>query len=88
MHDNVTGDHVLSWVGNVASIGAVVSAFVGWLPPAAALVAIIWYMIQIYESDTVQGWRKRRRNVRLARLKARVMMMEAQNKPDLPGLDG
>jgi hypothetical protein len=35
---------------------------VGWLPPLVALVAslfaIAWYAIQIWESGTVQKWRR------------------------------
>ncbi len=86
MQDNSAGDHLLSWVGNGASIGAVVSTMVGWLPPAAAFIALVWYIIQIYESDTVQSWLRNKRTRKIARMKARVIMMEAQNKPDLPGL--
>ncbi len=85
MQDNPVGDHVLSWFGNGASLGAVGLALIGWLPPIAAVIAVIWYMIQIYESNTVQGWIRSRRTRKLARMKARVIMMEAQNKPPLPG---
>ncbi len=81
-------DHILSWFGNGASGVAIVSTMFGWLPPAAALIAIVWYLIQIYESVTVQKWLAGKRARKIARLKARVIMMEAQNKPDLPGLDG
>ncbi len=88
MQDSSAGDHILSWVGNGASGVAIVSTLAGWLPPAAALIALVWYVIQIYESDTIQKWIRGRRVRKIARMKARVMMMEAQNKPDLPGLDG
>ncbi len=87
MQDNPAGDHLLSWIGNGASAGAVISTMVGWLPPAAAVIAFIWYVIQIYESATVQKWIRNRRTRKIARMKAQVLMMEAQNKPDLPGLD-
>lgn len=88
MQDNPAGDHVLSWFGNSASIGAVVSTIFGWLPPAAALIALIWYVIQIYESATVQKWIRTRRTRKIARMKAQVLLMEAQDKPSLPGPEG
>lgn len=34
------------------SIGTIVATIAGWLPPLAALLAIVWTLIQIYESKT------------------------------------
>lgn len=45
--------------GDVTSIGFIVGAMGGWLPAIAALLAIIWWMIRIYETKTVQGWIKK-----------------------------
>lgn len=71
-------DHSIShWIANVISGGAVVSAVFGYLPAIAAIVGLIWYLIQIYESSTVQRWVAGRRVRKIARLKARVIMMEA-----------
>jgi chromate transport protein ChrA len=86
MQDNAS-DHVLSWIGNGASGVAIVTTIFGWLPPAAALIAFVWYIIQIYESATVQKWIRSKRIRKIARMKAQVLLMEAQNKGDLPGLD-
>jgi hypothetical protein len=47
--------HCIDWVSAITVVGAVA----GYLPPIAAVFAIIWYLIQIYESRTVQGWLKR-----------------------------
>ena len=47
--------HAFDWI----SAGAIVGSLVGYLPPLAAALAIIWYCIQIYESKTFQGWLKR-----------------------------
>ena len=77
------GDHILSWVGNSASIAAVASTMIGWLPPRAAFIALVWYIIQIYESDTVQRKLRMRRTRKLARMKAQVIMLEAQNNDPL-----
>jgi len=49
--------HILDWV----SAGAVIGSIAGILPPIAAVFAIIWYCIQIYESKTVQNWIRRRK---------------------------
>jgi hypothetical protein len=59
----------------------------GWAPGIAALVALIWYLIQIYESATVQRWVANRRIRKIARMKAKVMMLEARHRDPLRGLD-
>lgn len=51
------------------SLGAIVGALSGLLPPLAGLAAIIWYVVQIWESKTLIKWRRvRRHRVRLRRL--------------------
>jgi hypothetical protein len=42
-------------VGDAASAFVVVGAIVNWLPPVAALLTIIWTLIRIFESATVQA---------------------------------
>lgn len=37
-----------------ASVAIVVGTLADWLPPLAALVTLIWTLIRIYETDTVQ----------------------------------
>lgn len=72
-------DHPLA---HFASAGAVVAAFVGWLPPIAALLGIIWYAITISESATFQAWWTRvkasRRAKKLAKLKAKEKLVIAE----------
>ncbi len=46
------------------SFVAIVGSFAGILPPLAALCAMLWYAIQVWESDTVQTWLKGHRHVR------------------------
>ena len=52
------------WLANAISGGAILASWVGLLPTImtviASGVALIWYAIQIYESETVKKWRKRR----------------------------
>jgi hypothetical protein len=55
--------------GNLVSAGAILGTFLGYLPAIAALGAIVWYCIQVYESRTVQRWlRLRRHRLRRKRL--------------------
>jgi hypothetical protein len=70
--------NVSQWVGNVVSVSAIITSALGWAPALAALVAMVWYAVQIYESETVRRWRAGRTIRKLARMKARVIMLEAQ----------
>ena len=38
------------------SVATVLSTLMQWLPAVAALFTIIWTIIRIYETKTVQGW--------------------------------
>ena len=76
-------DRSAIWPLDVIGAGAViVTAIIGWLPYIAAAIAILWYVIQIWESRTVQHWHENRRMVRkakrVARLKAKEKVIVAQ----------
>lgn len=43
-------------VADVAAALTVVGAILQYVPAVAALFAILWYSILIWESDTVRGW--------------------------------
>lgn len=45
--------------GHAISLGAIFGAFLGILPALAALGAVVWYGIAIYETRTVQAFIKR-----------------------------
>ncbi len=77
--------NINQWVGNIFSASAIIGVFAGWLPAIAALVAAVWYLIQIYESATIQRWVAGRRIRKIARMKAKVMMMEARMRDPLFG---
>lgn len=70
---------------HMISAAAIAGTMAGILPPLAALVAIIWYAIQIWESRTVQEWFKRHHPHarRLEKLKASERR-ENKDPPDLP----
>ena len=67
-----------SWVGHTISIGALGATFLGLLPPLAASCALLWYLLQFYESRTVQLWLHGRRVRKLATLKKEMARLEAQ----------
>lgn len=46
------GKHVVDAI----SVGTVVSTLLGYLPALAALASLIWSVIRIIETDTVQHW--------------------------------
>lgn len=46
---------ILHLVDSVSAV-AIVGTLAGYLPPLAALAAIVWYTVQIWESKTVQAW--------------------------------
>jgi hypothetical protein len=48
-------DEHTKWVIDLASITTVVGTLWGALPALAALFSLIWSLIRIYETKTVQG---------------------------------
>lgn len=52
MEHHETTKHVIDAI----SIGGVMATLMGWVPAIAALLSIVWSLIRIYESKTVQGW--------------------------------
>ena len=46
-------DHLFA---HLASLGAIMGTMMGSMPEAAAFIAFLWYIIQIWESKTIQGW--------------------------------
>lgn len=41
--------------GDVASVTLVLATLSSWLPPLTAVFSLIWVLIRIYETDTVQN---------------------------------
>lgn len=66
------------WIGHAVSSIAVVGAILGILPAAAALAGLIWYAIQIWESNTVSRWRRTRAERRLTHHRAAIAKLEAK----------
>jgi hypothetical protein len=53
-------------LGDAASVAVVLGTLAAWLPAIAALVSIVWGLIRIYETNTVQGWMTRRKEKKCA----------------------
>lgn len=72
----------VSITADIVGAGTIIAAFIGYLPAIAAAVALCWYLIQIWESRTIQHWVQNRAMVRkakkIARLKAREKVISAQ----------
>lgn len=51
------------WLGDAASASAIVGSFLNLLPKLAAVVALLWYCILIWESRTSLSWRARWRRL-------------------------
>lgn len=77
-----------------ADIGAaslIAASMMQWLPPVAALLGVLWYAVQLWESKTVQKWRRLRRHrqrmrrLALARVDVRLAEEETARPLDEPG---
>jgi uncharacterized membrane protein YesL len=57
----VTSEHTeqAKHIGDWIAAGTTVGAVIGWLPAIAALFTIVWTVIRIYETETVQKLIKR-----------------------------
>lgn len=44
---------------DLMSLGTILATLLGWLPHVAAVLSVIWTLIRIYETKTVQGWLKK-----------------------------
>lgn len=72
------------WTGHVVAFFAMLGSLLGFFPVVAAMAAAVWYMIQIYESDTSQKWISNRRMVRKGR---RIAKLRAEQKVLLAELE-
>lgn len=49
-------DETVKHVGDALSVSLVFATLASWLPAIAAVLSIIWTLLRIYESPTVQKW--------------------------------
>lgn len=74
----MSAEHFNTLLGNGISLGAIIGTLAGWLPPIAALIAAVWYCVQIYESKSFQGFLMRRRAKRAERLEKQLAKLQAK----------
>lgn len=65
----------LNWVFHSLSVTAIVGALSGFFPPIAALVAIIYYLLQIWRDPTVQNWIQYRRQRKIAKYEEELKIL-------------
>jgi len=66
-----------AFFGHIFSGAAVVGSLVNVFPAVAASVALVWYLIQVYESKWMQTRLSTRRLRQIARLKVEIARLEA-----------
>ena len=54
-------NEIVRAIGDTASVATVVGTLAGYMPALAALFTVVWTLIRIFETDTVQDLIKRRR---------------------------
>ncbi len=68
--------------GDIGAFGIIITTIMSILPPIAAILGLLWYAIQIYESKTVQAWIHNHnikvRAKRLAKLQAKALIVRAE----------
>lgn len=80
MQDGSTFWGWLYYVGHTFSPIAVIGSLWGFLPGTVAIVALLFYLLQMYESVTCQTWLHTRRLRKIAALKIKMAVLEAQEK--------
>lgn len=81
-------DHLIRVGLDFAAAGAVAASFLQWLPPISAILGIIWFLIQIFESRTVRHFLERWRANRKAKRLHRLRIKEAAIRSAIASLDG
>lgn len=75
--DDGGGHSAASVAGHSISLTLIGATFMSWLPGIAAFLAVVWYVLQIYESRLVQEWLSRRRETK------RLASIPAMSKDDI-----
>lgn len=65
-------------IGHAVSLATIFTTLDHMLPEMAMLAPIAWYAVCIYESKTIQNWKRRRRHV--ARAKRRLRNERLANR--------
>lgn len=66
---------------------AILASLVGYLPPIAAVLAILWYLLQFWESRTLQSWMQKRTQRKILRLTAQLAALQLHATADAAASD-
>lgn len=64
------------WIGHILAPAAIIGTILAWFPYFAAFLAVVWYLVQLYESKTIQDAIKAHRLRKYAKLKAQMLILE------------
>ena len=79
-----------TWVAHILSLFAIGGSLFGLIPAFAAILAVIWYVLEIWENKTVQRMLRARKLRKLVKLRARAVALELSIRNadgNLQGLD-
>lgn len=79
--------HPYTFVTDAISALAILGTILGYLPYLAAVAGLIWYLIQIKESRTVQHWWSNRQLIRRAKKVAKLRAREKVILAELEALE-
>lgn len=77
-----------SWTGHIVSLFAIGGSLFGLIPAIAAILAVVWYGLEIWENKTVQRMIRARRLRKLVRLRAASVALELAIRNQDGGLRG
>ena len=79
---NLAQQHPVAILGQILSSATILASLLGFIAPVAALVGLVFYSIQIWESRTMQHWVDNRRMLyrahKIARLRAKEKVITAK----------
>lgn len=68
---------------DLGAAAAILAALAGYLPPIAAILAIAWYLLQFWESRTLQAYMQKRAQRRIVTLTAKLAALQLQTSADV-----
>lgn len=72
---------------DAGAAAAIFATLLGWLPPIAAVLAILWYLLQFWESRTLQSFMQKRVQRKIMRLTARLAALQLHATADAAAIE-
>lgn len=83
----MTQGHAMNTSLDAGAAGAIIASMLGWLPPVAAVLAILWYLLQFWESRTLQSFMQKRTQRRIVRLTAKLAALQLHATADAAAIE-